>query len=80
MAYRKIDMLAELKLMARGKDPTIPARDVARWAVEWVDAGLDGNGAGTGEGAGIGAGTGAARWDDTVDFLDRLYHLEDPRR
>ena len=50
MAYRKIDMLAELKLMARGKDPTIPARDVARWAVEWVNAGLDGNRAGPGNG------------------------------
>ena len=75
MAYRKIDMLAELKLMARGKDPTIPARDVARWAVEWVNAGLDGNGAGAGEGA----ETGAARRDDAVGFLERLYRLEDPR-
>jgi hypothetical protein len=75
MAYRKIDMLAELKLMARGKDPTVPARDVARWAVEWVNAGLEGGGAVTGEGA----ETGAARRDDSVDFLDRLYGLEDPR-
>ena len=75
MAYRKIDMLAELKLMARGKDPTIPARDVARWAVEWVNAGLEGDRAGAGEGA----GAGAARRDDAVDFLDRLYGLEDPR-
>ncbi len=73
MAYRKIDMLAELKLMARGKDPTIPARDVARWAVEWVNAGLDGSGAGER------AETGAARRDDSVGFLDRLYRLEDPR-
>ncbi|MGA2674180.1 MAG: hypothetical protein ABSE99_13240 [Terracidiphilus sp.] len=65
MTYRKIDMLAELKRMAHGKDPTVPARDVARWAVEWVNAGLDSNG--------------AARRDDAVDFLDRLYRLEDPR-
>ena len=64
-------MLVEAKRMARGEDPTIPARDVARWAVEWVNAGLDGNGAG--------AMAGAARRDEAVDFLDRLYRLEDPR-
>ena len=75
MAYRKIDMLAELKRMARGKDPTVPARDVARWAVDWVNAGLEGGGAR----AGVEAGAGAAGRDDAVDFLDRLYRLEDPR-
>jgi hypothetical protein len=73
MAYRKIDMLAELKRMARGKDPTVPARDVARWAVDWVNAGLEGGGAVAGDGA-VAAGR-----DDAVDFLDRLYRLEDPR-
>ena len=73
MTYRKIDMLAELKRMARGKDPTVPARDVARWAVDWVNAGLEGGGAG----AGVEAG--AVRRDDAVDFLDRLYRLEDSR-
>lgn len=75
MAYRKIDMLAELKRMARGKDPTVPARDVARWAVEWVNAGLEGGGAVAGDGA----GAGAAGRGDSVGFLDRLYRLEDPR-
>lgn len=40
MAYQKVDSLAELKLMARGKKTTVPAYLIADWAVGWVKAGL----------------------------------------
>ena len=40
MTYQKINYLAELKRLARGKETKIPARDVAQWAERWVKAGL----------------------------------------
>jgi hypothetical protein len=33
MTYRKIDCLKELERLARGKKTTIPAREVAAWAM-----------------------------------------------
>ena len=40
MAYYKLDCLDELKRLARGQKTTLPARDIAEWAVSWVKAGL----------------------------------------
>ena len=40
MAYRKGDFLVELKRIAQGKKPNIPANLVAEWARAWAAHGL----------------------------------------
>jgi hypothetical protein len=37
---RKINLLRELKKLARGKDPIMPIRELAKWAAQWAEIGL----------------------------------------
>jgi hypothetical protein len=38
---RKVNMLTELRRIARDKKPSVPVSHVADWALQWVKYGLD---------------------------------------